>query len=225
MGGTPDMLKVVPAALNVVVLVNRGDVMSPSLARRVLDACLNSGRSEETPESPLATGRFRSRATGRVIQLLARDGQQMAPIGGTELPVAPDTDGALHPASIYGILKYSIALIGRGERPTRILFDDFSNRDELSAVCPGEGDAQLIAGRYRSDSTRTEVTIHPTADEASMKSVGQFGSVEYNLRCLADEVWRSDSAGYMPSAGLLTFDCDDGASRFNNQALHFQRVH
>ena len=153
----------------------------------------------------------------------------MASIDGIDIPMMLDSDGVLRPAPTYSILKYSITLIGGTKSPTSILFDDFGNRDELSLARPSEGaDVGPIAGHYRSDSTGTVVTIYPTNDGASMKSVGQFGAVEYRLRCLTDCVWRSGSGGWVPWAGLLTFDRDNGAfrfSNFHNRALYFRRVH
>jgi D-aminopeptidase len=229
LAGSADMLKVLPAALDVVILVNRGDVSAGSLTKEILDTCLNVGLSEETPELPFATGIFRSKATGRIVQLLVRDGQQIASVDGTEILVTPDTGGVLHPSSIYSILRYSITLIGGTQRPAKILFDDFGNRDELSAVRSGEGaDAQSIAGRYRSDSIDSEVAIYPTEGGASMKSIGQFGSVDYRLQCLTDSVWRSSSTGWVPWAGLLFFDSDNRTFGFTNlrtRKLRFRRVH
>lgn len=228
LGGTADMIKVVPASLDVVVLANRGDVMASLHAREILDACLNTSRAEEAPRHPLATGIFHSKKTDRVLQLLVRNGQQIVSVDGTEIPVSPSSDGVLHPASAYDFLKYSITLIEGADIATQILFEDFGNHDELSAVRSiGYVNAQLIAGRYRSDNTDTEVVIHLTDDSASMKSAGHFGSVEYRLECLTEGIWRSSSAGYMPWAGLLVFDRDNRTFRYANsrtRALHFRKL-
>lgn len=228
LGGTADMLKVVAADLDVVVLVNRSDVMAPSLTYGILDACLNTNRTVESPGGSRATGIFRSRITGRVIQLLGRDGQQIASIDGTDITVNPDSDGVLHPELLHGYLRFSITLLGGAKTPTQILFEDFGNRDELSAVQPdNDTSASSIAGRYRSGSTGTEIAIHLTDDGANMKSVGRFGSVEYDLEYLAKGIWRSRSAGYSPWAGLLTFDQDNLEFRYTNlriRALPFRRV-
>lgn len=228
LAGTADMLKAESAALDVVILVNRGDVMAPSLTREILDTCFNAGRSEETHEHPFVTGVFRSGRTGRVIQLIIRDGQQIASIDGTDIPVRPDSDGVFHPASIYDTLKYSITLIRGSEGPKQILFKDFGNHDELNPVHSCDNaNAQPIEGRYRSDSTGTEVTIHSTDKDASMKSVGRFGTVDYRLQCLTDGVWRSSSFGYAPWSGVLVFERDNQTFRYSNlrtRGLHFGRI-
>ena len=177
---------------------------------------------------PLATGIFRSGTTGRVVELLVRDGQQMASIDGTEIPMKPDSDDVLHCASVYDMLKYSITLVGGAEFPTEILFEDFGNRDKLSVVRSGKGaSAQPIMGCYRSDSTETEVAIDSADDGATMRSVGRFGAVEFRLECLTEGVWRSSTTGCNQWPGLLAFDRDYRTLRYTNlrtRELPFRRV-
>lgn len=228
LAGTSDMLKVGSAGLDVVVLTNRGDVMASSLSREVLDTCLEFNRSKEKVGHPGVTGMFRSETTGRIIQLVVREGQQIASIDGTDFPVSADSNGVLRLSPIF-TLKYTITLVGGSHAPSHILFEDFGNRDKLVAVHTSEGaSAQFIEGRYRSDNTDTEVDIRPSEDGATMTSVGHFGSVKHRLNCLTDNVWRSSSAGSVPWAGVLAFDRDSQAFRFTNlrtQALYFRRVH
>ena len=231
LAGSSDMLKVVSASLDIVVLVNRGDVFASSLTEKILDASLDSlGPPEVAKSSPqLTIGIFRSETTGRIIQLLVKDGKQIASVDGTEMPVTSDRFGVLRPASIFSIIKQSITVVGGTETPPKIIFDDFGNRDELTVMNPEEAPNVLpITGRYRSDSTGTEVTIYSAEDRASMMSVGRFGSIEYRLRYLTDGIWRSTSKSWIPWAGLLSFDSDDSGFHFTNlrtRALHFRRTH
>jgi hypothetical protein len=71
-GGNAQMLKVPAAALDIVVLVNRGDAKATLLANKIIDACLGGLSPIKEPFSgPFVTGTFRSPATGRVLRLFA----------------------------------------------------------------------------------------------------------------------------------------------------------
>jgi D-aminopeptidase len=221
-GGNAQMLKVPAAELDVIVIVNRNDVVSITLAERIIDACLPQLAPPRKPASrPLAAGTFRSRTTGRVLQLFGREGQQFACVDGQDMLVEPDDQGVLWASGIYALFRKSFALSGDGVR-----FSDFGNVDELLPVEPVEGTG-AIAGRYRSETTHTDALIHEVPEGLRLHSFGRFGSAEFGLECLTKGVWRAHpTTAILPPGGVLSFD-EDGSFRFSNSmthSLHFRRT-
>jgi CubicO group peptidase (beta-lactamase class C family) len=229
MGGNSQMLKVPSAALDIVIMVNRHDVLGMLLVNKVLDACLSGlDPVREASNAPLAAGIFRSPKTGRVVQLFAMDRQQMASINGDDMQFAADDDGVLRPAPVWGFVEQTITLTG-GElhAPTSIRLSDFGNGDELFAEKPADvSDAGAIAGRYLSASTCTDAKIFEADDGARLSTTGRFGSSTFRLECLAEGIWRAKSLGAMALGGILLFDGDSRAFRYSNSRtcrLLFQR--
>jgi D-aminopeptidase len=225
-GSSTQMLKVPAAGLNVVVMVNRGDVWAPLLVNKILDACLPGlDPSKEPFKGPFATGIFRSPTTGRVIQFFAKEGQQIASVDGMDMLVEPDDDGVLWPEGISPFFKQALTLVGDREKPASIRFSDVGNLDDLAPVRPvSKPNVGAIAGRYRSDTTGIEATISDTEDGPRMITVGRFGSTAYVLECLADGVWRVKSREF--GDGILSFEGDVAAFRFSNyftRSLPFRR--
>src|SRR6185436_10729016 len=133
-GSNAQMLKIPEAGLDIIVMANRSDVSTVSLAERVIDACLPGlDPVKETARTSSATGIFLSSSTRRVVQLFTRDGQQFAATDGFEMPVEPDTDGVFWPAGAFATWKTGITLIGPAEQPSAIRLSEFGNPDELLA--------------------------------------------------------------------------------------------
>jgi hypothetical protein len=228
MGCNSHMLKVPAAGLDVVILVNRHDVSAVDLVNRTLDACLQGLDPVKEPFSgPFITRVFHSPTTGRVIQLYAKEGQQIASINGGDMAVIPDDDGVLRPVGSFSPLKLTVSLVGDPTKPTSIRFNYFGNLDELIAIEPIQSpDVAAIAGKYRSDPTGTEVTISNTDDGARLHAVGRFGSQSCSLECLGAGIWRTKSKDAMPWGGTLVLDSDGGAFRYSTGstwALPFRR--
>lgn len=215
LGASAQMLKVPAAGLDVVVIVNREDRSAMDLADRVIDACLPNlaAVAARTPTS-FATGVFRSSRTGRVIQLISRDEQQIASFDGVDMPVEPDEQGVLAPAGSLDYVRQSLLLRGDAVRPASVALSDFGDADELARVeLAGSIDVTAIAGRYRSDAIDVEVTISDSAEGLRMNSVGRFGATVYTLQCIADRIWRA--SGYPAYlGGILSFDTRGAAFDF-----------
>jgi D-aminopeptidase len=231
LGSNAQMLKVPAAGLDVIIMVNRSDISAVLLAHKVLDACLPDLQPTASIPTPLAAGTFRSSTTGRVIQLLARDGQQIASVGGNDIPVAPDAKGVLRPQAVSGYLKHALALVGDPERPEAIQLDDFGNLDQLAAVKSSElANARAITGEYRSDATATHATITETSQGLCFHTAGRFGSMTYVLEYLADGIWRARSPALSPLkwlGGIVSFDPDARGfhySTLQTLALRFRRI-
>jgi D-aminopeptidase len=229
MGGNSQMLKVPAAGLDVAIMVNRADVIGMTLVNEILDACLPGlGPVRKVSPGPFATGVFRSPTTARVVQLFAKEGQQIVAIDGAEMPVEPDADGVLHPAGIFGHARRTVTLAGDPEKPSSIRLNQFGSTEELMPVHkPDRVDVGTIAGRYRSHSIGTEVTICAADEGARLISAGRFGTVLYSLECLADGIWRARPMNPTARDGVLSFARDGATFRFSNDrnwALVFHRV-
>jgi CubicO group peptidase (beta-lactamase class C family) len=235
LGANSKMLKVPGAGLDVVIMVNRHDVVSGLLLNNILDACLpHLDQAKEIPSRAI-TGTFRSPTTGRVIQLgtssasspWIREGQQIACIDGGDLPIEPDDTGVLWTAGMASYMKKAITLIGDRSKPTVIRLSDFGNLDELVLVKPAEQvDVCAVAGRYRSDATNTNATISESDHGPRLNTVGRFGSAEFKLETLAEGIWRGISTSAMPWGGILSFDGGCETFRFSDlitRALPFRR--
>jgi CubicO group peptidase (beta-lactamase class C family) len=226
-GGNAQMLKVPAASLDIIVMLNRHDVLGMTLAERILDVCLPAlAPLADGPGRPIATGTFQSPATGRVIQLLDKEEQQIVSLEGFDMPVVADQQGVLRPSGAFGYLKHTVMLRGDPEKPSAIRFSDFGNPDELVRVEPvGGSDVREIAGRYRSVATGTEATFPCSQDGPQLHTVGPFGSATYALECIAAGLWRATSP--MPRSAILSFDQDAASFRFSSwltRALPFRRV-
>jgi D-aminopeptidase len=227
LGSNAQMLKVPRAGLDVVVLVNRADVMGVHFVERILDACLPGLDPVETRSSgPQANGLFLSAQTGRVIQLYESGGRQFASVNGWDAPVESSAHGVLKPPLVYG--NWSITLVGERQAPTAIRFDDVGNPDDLASVrSVGDGAAEPISGRYRSSSTGTEITISASSDRGTLTAVGRFGSAIHHLERLGANLWRTRAASewIRPLSAVLVFD--SAGFRFSNamnRALPFERI-
>jgi CubicO group peptidase (beta-lactamase class C family) len=208
MGANAQILKVPAAGLDVVVMSNRGDVSSRELTLRILDRCLTNLTPAvgQLHDGAAISGTFRSEATGRVVRLFSRAGQQFASGGGfAELPMIRDGD-VLRPSQ-SGVLpfKYHLELLGSDTDPVGLKLNDYGNLDELRFMAPlHEISPRTIAGRYRSASTGFEAVIA----DGSMRTVGAFGSMQFELECLAKDTWYATpcDGGTPFLAAFLTFN-------------------
>jgi CubicO group peptidase (beta-lactamase class C family) len=131
MGCNSYMVKVPSASLDIVIMVNRGDVWASQLAERILDACLpglDPHPDKEPVTGSIASGIFRSPKTDRVIKLFSKGGHQIASIDGLDMPVEPDIGGKLWPAGMFRTTKQAITLVGDGIQPVSLVLDDFGER-------------------------------------------------------------------------------------------------
>jgi len=196
LGANAQMLKVPSAQLDVIVMVNRHDVMAPALADKILDACLADLKPVK-PAGPIATGTFRSPLTGRVVQLFGREGAQIASVDGYDYPMEMDEEGVLRVSGYAKFVKQSISLIGESTQPTSILFDDFGTQDNLEGVSPPEQiDLTALVGRYRSDTTQTEAEVILEGQKPRLITRNRFGQMSFeDLRCLAPNTWLARPGG------------------------------
>lgn len=210
MGGNSQMLKVPAAQLDVVVMVNRHDVSAVELANKILDTCLQDLEPARTQANPASVeGTYRSANTGRVLQWSSQNGQQIVSIDGFDFPVEFDeADGLWHPPPTLSYYKVTLELL-EGARPQSVRLIEFGNVDELlETQRPAGSDVASVAGHYRSAAIKADVEIGPSLMSAQLVMRGQFGSLTYNLECLAERIWRAKSTIALPLGGILTFTQD-----------------
>jgi CubicO group peptidase (beta-lactamase class C family) len=228
MGGNAQMIKVLGAGLDIVVIVNRHDAQSMELASEVIEACLPG--LEPVPasdSSAVATGTFRGCDSGRILQLKDGGGQQYVALDGFELPHRLNSEGELQPLPLWHFLKRSVRLIGSPAAPDRVLLNDFGNREEFSRVPPaGKADARSLEGHYRSDSIGAEGVVRETDRGYQLFATGRFGSAPYLLEAIGQRTWRARPSTPMNLGGIVT--SGPGGMGFDffsygNRALHFRR--
>jgi D-aminopeptidase len=231
-GSNAQMLKVPSARLDIIVMVNRSDVSAVSLAESILDVCLPD--LEPAPQAAenrekLHTGVFRSARTDRIVQLFARQGQQIASIDGFDMPMVPDAEGVLWPMGALGAWKRGLTLLGGADESHAVRLVDFGQPDELVRQAPGQPDVAAIVGTFRSETTGTDAVISMTADGPRLCAMGRFGSAQFALEYLAAGVWRANALHpwVKPPWGVLVFSADERSFHYSNiltRKLRFGRA-
>ena len=224
------LIKVPAAGLDVVVLANSDGANCIGLAYSILDATLpNLDPIKKSVAGSIATGVFRSPATGRIAHLFANEGQQVIAIDAMELPFERNEAGVLWPTVESGHFRRAVTLIGDSDKPSALHLSDFGVADELLQVRSDEGPAAAaIVGHYRSDSTGTEVEIAVSGGDSLLRSTGRFGSIQYRLERLMGGVWQATTLeAAAPHRVVLAFE-DAGRgfhfSAFATRSLPFKRV-
>lgn len=242
-GANSQMLKVPAAGLDLIVMTNRHDVSAAMLAFEILDTCLPE-LEPLTPrvEATFPRGVFRSPTTGRVLQLTESEqdhpwikkGDPILVLDGFDIPLdrnksRNDSRGdrrTLHLTALLSYMKMSVTPVGDSLEPATILFDDFGNRDELQRVVPEKKSAGHFIGRYRHRATKTELRIFAAAEGPRMHTEGRFGSADFTLECLAQNIWRARSTTPMSWGGFLVFSEDASGFQYTTlrtRALPFDR--
>jgi D-aminopeptidase len=228
LGANSQMLKVPAAGLDIVVMVNRHDVKGLLLANKILDSCLPDLDPIDRPRvRPVATGTFRSRVTGRVIQLYGTSNgpvgdevKQTVSVDGSDFLFEPATcgDNVLRPTGVADYLKLALTLKGDPQEPTSIRLDDYGNVDELAPISTSKDkDVNKIVGLYCLNMRSAQCTISEAANELRLETKGFFGSTTYNLEYLGEELWRAKPTQMSRSfiQGILRLDEDGGGFRFS----------
>ena len=229
MGGSAHMLKACPMGLDVIAIVNREGALGLDLAHEVLDACIPG--LDAVPciaHAPCISGTFLSEQSGRVVRLFGDPGWQRAALNGFDIPFSLHPDGILRPAPQWSYLRQSITPVGRLERPTAVIFDDFGNKEELVRV-EDEPEARLgaSAGVYCCDSIGAEVRLEQSSVGATATTVGRFGSTQYVLRPLSERVWEAAARDNEHWGCVLVTSPGGRALRlstWNTRALPFRRI-
>jgi CubicO group peptidase (beta-lactamase class C family) len=225
-GGNSQMIKAPDAGLDIVVMVNRGDVSAATLASRVFDACLPNLPPAAAPaEIDPVQGLFRSPRSGRVVQLFTRNGQQIASIDGVDMIHFANAGGVLSPPFFGVPERQSIRLIGERENASAIELTEFGRDETFVALHPApDADARQIVGRYRSETIGAEVIVGANRE---LRANGRFGSALYEIEPLAEDLWRGRLHGALPVVVILSFEDDRQVLRVSSgfeRGVTFRRV-
>ncbi|HEY6923724.1 MAG TPA: serine hydrolase domain-containing protein [Steroidobacteraceae bacterium] len=192
------------------------------------DSSSSERPGKATLASTFVTGAFRSRTTGRVVQLFGKEGRQIVSIDGHDLPYARCADDVFRPIPIWSFIKRFVSLKGSPSSPTAIELSDFGTVDELAPLeRVEEPDVGKVIGYYRSETTATDISIYLAETGPRMCTRGPYGSMDYALECLTDGVWRANSLLSIFLDCIVSFDEvheQFRLSSYNTRMLPFRRV-
>jgi D-aminopeptidase len=201
LGANSQMLKVPGAGLDLAIMANSNIVNTFVLGEQILDICL-PGRDpvpEPIKSAVVVTGTYRSRATGRVIQLFGREGQQIVSIDGLDLPFSAHESGSLRPMGAYNFEQITVTVPRDTQEPSAIRLTEYDNPDELTLVPAADpSDVRAIVGRWQSQATGIDAMVFQTADGLRLRTSGALGSAEFTVRSVAKGIWRASAVGIGP---------------------------
>lgn len=203
-GGNSQMIKVPSAALDIFIAVNRADANSIDLAYRVIDACVpDLEPAEEGHLDPEVCGVYRSPSSGRVIELVALEGQPLMRVdGGMPMGLRPGAPGAWQLAPMFSFLGQMVRADGK-----TLQFSEFGAEDELDRMQPADATSlDRNQGRYRCGALAVDAQILDEGGEGRLITTGRFGEARYALMPLSAQVWQAKALNPLsPMGGVLTF--------------------
>jgi D-aminopeptidase len=201
--GNSCMLKIPAAKLDIMVMVNRGDVSSMDLASKVVDAIVPGLDAPATRGvNSTLTGVFSSLATGRAVQFFIANGEQRAWIDNYNLLMDVGPDGVMRSREPFP-LKLSITPVGAGDITTVVL-NDFGNEHSLSRMPDGEVPPEKsLLGRYGADCGGIEATIYETAEGVEIQTDSTLGRARFPLVFRGGRIWHAESPLHFFS-GIVT---------------------
>lgn len=203
MGGSSQMMKVVDAGLDIIVMTNGlGSLAVLTLVDQIIDACIpDLPPAPANHDGPIVTGVFYSSASGRRIGLEEANGVQSLRIDGMTLPATRAGDGAL-----------SVPLVPTDMRVTpssdglTVTLIEFGRTDTLERVePPANASAETLAGVYVNAGAglRAEIVAGDGDAKAWLTLSGTLGSMRYALEPIGPALWEARAAGALPLTLLV----------------------
>ena len=229
MGGGCQMIKVVDAGLDIIIITNRAGVDTMSLADRVIDACVSDlGPALEDLPGVNVSGLYYAEATGTTLHLLEHGGRQLIGMGGATLPARRDAQGRLH--SAYRIFDMVVEAPEGEAAPAEVIYRQWGNAEVLKRLEPGATpDLSAHAGAYASVSTGTQAALDIGVDGVTLTFKGRWNGARYRLDYMGGPLWRAVSIdmAHFGLGGFVEFDPDGGGFSFSagrTRRLRFERV-
>lgn len=222
-GGSSQALKVLGHDLDIVVLNNNGlNVMAMyQLVDAIIDACIPGlpAVPANTPGTPV-TGTFYSRETGRVVSLMAHEGQQLMVLSGMMLPAGRDADGALSVPILPTDLRVRPSADG-----LRLDLTEYGLPDTLDRVEPVAGETlDDLIGSYQSGPAGVLAELSRSDQGYNLRFSNELGSLLYPLTPIGPRLWQMVSPVPMPLGGTLEIEADGFLfSTMNTTRLRFVR--
>ena len=207
-GGNSQMIKVLPAKLDISVAVNRSDAVSIDLANRIIDECVGGLAPAAGAQNAIVQpGTYLSKATGRVIRLSVTGGASFVSVdAGMPMQIVRHQDGVWRLVSVFSMFKRAFRI-----DETSVRFCDFGNEDVLERVGPpGKASLGSRAGNYRCEPLGASARLFEEGEGASLEMRGRYGQAQYDLSPVTSRVWCATSRrSFFPVAGIVTFvdDC------------------
>ena len=224
--GSSQMIKAPEVGLDIIVVANRSDVSTTSLANRIIDACVPGlDAAPERSHAPHVTGVFLSDRTGRLLEVSNEAGRSSLALDATPMPVWQDRGGGLRlpPEMDSGDLEVRPA-DASGER---VVLTQFGETDAFDRVEPRPSVFPFVEASYRSAGNLFGATITTLGDAATLITTGPQGSQAFHLHPVVPNVWKAMSVvGSAFLSAVLTFDPDASAFAFTSgrtQGLRFRR--
>lgn len=203
-GGNSQMVKVLPAKLDISVAVNRADAVSIDLANRIIDVCVHGLEpAADSATTVVQPGTYLSKLTDRVIQLSAIGGTSFASVdAGMPMAILLHPDGVWRRISTFSMLKQAFKVEDGSLR-----FTDFGSEDVLERIePPGHARLGALAGEYGCEGIGVTAYLFEEEGRARLKTCGRHGFAEYDLESLTPHVWRARAhVPLSPMAGIVTF--------------------
>ncbi len=195
-GGNAQMLKVPELGLDLIIMVNRQDVLGAELGYRLIDACVEGLAAFPAPaDATPPVGLFRSRDSGRCIDITESGRHQSVDMHGRELLLdeAPGQGDAasLRMAFERGLEKTSRIRWSEGSS-REIRFGEYGTEDVFHREAPPEDrDFSRFVGTYACEAPDLRIEIRNDPGQASMIATGPGARVEYGLELVGNGLLRA----------------------------------
>jgi D-aminopeptidase len=219
-GGNAQMMKVLDAGLDIVVISNRQDAWAPLFTNRIIDESV-SGLDDKaaTHALPKVHAHYLSPASGRLVGIFTDGAIPTLSIDGMESPadaLGPHTLSYAAPLDFYQV---SVHLADEAIPPESIELTDFGNKERLDLIRPRSNPIadEAPVGKYRAETIGVDAIIEDQPDGLQLQFHGRHGSERYRLERLAPHVWKARSLGSIPLfGGIVILESAGRGFRFSS---------
>jgi D-aminopeptidase len=204
-GGVCMCLTVPELELDVILIANRGDAPVQPLGFQVIDACVEGlPKPRKAKAGAIPAGLLWCDETASPLDVAEEDGQVVAKLWDTKLPMRRDGDGRI----VGALSLVDLVVVAVDGDPDAVTADFRGSRDLYRRLAPGTDDplaeATRLAGTYRCDEAEATATVLFSDDQVSLRMDGAYGRDTYSLQRLSPLKWisRLGQTGY---GGVLEF--------------------
>ena len=198
--------------LDVIIIANRGDAPVQPLGFQVIDACIEGlPKPRKAKPGAIPAGLFWCDDTAAPLEVAEEDGQPVAKLWDTKLPMRRDGEGRI----VGDLPMVDLVVAAVDGDPDAVTADFRGSRDLYRRLAPGADDllaeAARLAGTYRCEEAQASALVAVDGDRVSVRMAGSFGRDTYELRRLGPLIWTSHlgETGY---GGSLEFAVGDDAA-------------
>lgn len=206
--GTSQMIKLPEAKLDIMIMANRSDVSTTSLANQMIDICIEGLPVSDAGSAALpVSGHFVSDETGRVLEINGDEGQLA--INAFTMPARLYADDVIRLAQPLNSDHLEIRVAETGDA---IEYRSLGYVDQLRRILPKPGGRALLSTRtYRSQGGSFDATIERCETGHRLVTSGPQVRQTFALEPVTDHIWRFMSGTSAFRSGILRFDEDFSA--------------